>query len=312
MIDRKMWILRKKRAHVSLERLSEYLDGRFSSGEREMIERHLEACSECREELQSLKYTVTLLRQMPVASPRRSLTLEIAPSTVPVRWGARAPAWAYGAAASVAILLFALVLSADLSGSLARDVSAPDMSGSAVETPLQPTPIPGAGAVSGAPEAGAAAEVEREAAVAVPPADVGLAEAAAAPAPEAATSQENQERATAATEDEAPALAAAAPPPGPSPAQIEAEGGAVEAEAPAPAAAAAPIPTPATDELEPKTVPPPPAQTEDVLEASLPEATNEATATIWRVLEGVSGGIAFILVGGIAWRMRHLRRRTPS
>ncbi|MCE2462921.1 MAG: zf-HC2 domain-containing protein [Dehalococcoidia bacterium] len=128
-IDRTMWIFRKNRAHISLETLSEYIDGRLSSGEHEKVERHLEGCYGCSAELESLRSTVSLLRRTPMRNPRRVYTLAEAPPLPSMPWKARVPVWAYGTAASVVIALFALVLSADLSGSLAGDESglrAPD------------------------------------------------------------------------------------------------------------------------------------------------------------------------------------------
>ena len=128
-IDRTMWIFRKNRGHISPETLSEYIDGRLSSGERGKVERHLEGCSVCSAELESLRYTVSLLRRMPATSPRRVYTLTEATPLPSMPWRMRVPVWAYGTAASVVIALFVLVLSADLSGSLAGDgpgLRAPD------------------------------------------------------------------------------------------------------------------------------------------------------------------------------------------
>ena len=123
------------------------MDGRLSSGEREKVERHLEGCSRCSEELESLRYTVSLLRRMPVTSPRRTFTIAEVSPLPSTPWKARVPVWAYGAAASVVIALFALVLSADLSGSLAGEDSGPrvpDQQDAPIATaPLfGPTPAP--------------------------------------------------------------------------------------------------------------------------------------------------------------------------
>ena len=121
------------------------MDGRLSAGERERVERHVEGCSRCSEELGSLRDTVSLLRRMPMRSPRRIYTLGEAPSVASTPWRVRVPVWAYGAAASVAIALFALVLSADLSGSLAQDGSGPrvpDRQEAPVVTAQSPEPMP--------------------------------------------------------------------------------------------------------------------------------------------------------------------------
>ncbi|MBI2304923.1 MAG: zf-HC2 domain-containing protein [Chloroflexi bacterium] len=57
------------------DRLSEYMDGRLKEGERRRVEEHLAACPECRWELEELRATVGLLRQLPPLTPRRSFTL---------------------------------------------------------------------------------------------------------------------------------------------------------------------------------------------------------------------------------------------
>ena len=118
-----MWIFKKKKEHLDLETLSEHLDGRLPADDRRKVELHLEACSECKQEFEFLRSTVHLIRRVPEMSPRRSLTLDVAPFVEPAREGPRVPAWAYGAVASVAVLVFVAVLSADLGGLLEGDVS---------------------------------------------------------------------------------------------------------------------------------------------------------------------------------------------
>ena len=122
-MSRDMWIFRKKKEHLDLETLSEHLDGRLSADDSRRVELHLEACSECKQEFESLRSTVHLIRRVPEMSPRRSFTLDVAPSIEPAPEGPRVPAWAYGAVASVAVLAFVAVLSADLGGLLEGDVS---------------------------------------------------------------------------------------------------------------------------------------------------------------------------------------------
>ena len=129
-----MRIFRRRAGHVRLETLSEYLDGRLSDDERRRVERHLESCSRCASERASLEYTVGLVRRAPVLRPRRSFTLSEAPVAQKVPRPRAVPVWAYGAAASVAIVLFAVILSADLAGSLAQDVPVPESEGPAIET----------------------------------------------------------------------------------------------------------------------------------------------------------------------------------
>ncbi|HEY49492.1 MAG TPA: hypothetical protein G4O13_05545 [Dehalococcoidia bacterium] len=55
--------------------LSEYLDNRLEGEERGMVERHLETCGACSEELESLRMTVQLLREMPEVQVPRSFAL---------------------------------------------------------------------------------------------------------------------------------------------------------------------------------------------------------------------------------------------
>ena len=134
MVTRAMKIFRKRQEHVRLDTLSAHLDGMTSATEQEYVEHHLAGCDSCREELESLRQTVGLLRRVPVESPRRSFILAEAPwaPADPKPW--RMPAWGYVAATSAAALVFAVLLSADLTGSLAGDAAVPDPSGSAAQT----------------------------------------------------------------------------------------------------------------------------------------------------------------------------------
>ena len=140
-----MWIFKRNREHISLDVLSEHLDGRLSAADAGRVEYHLESCPRCREEYESLGYTVGLLRRVPGVSPRRVFTLGTTPSPAPAPalQGFRVPTWAYGTAASVAVLLFAVVLSADLTGSLSGETLTPDTSRQTAGAALQTTPPPG-------------------------------------------------------------------------------------------------------------------------------------------------------------------------
>ena len=99
--------------------LSEYVDQRLSREEVMQVERHLEICGTCAEEIESLRYAVGLLQRVTMRAPSRIFTIAEAPVTAPTPRRLMAPAWAYGAVASLAAILFAVVVSADLSGSLA-------------------------------------------------------------------------------------------------------------------------------------------------------------------------------------------------
>jgi len=56
-------------------RLSTYIDGRLEARERERVERHLAVCPPCREEVVSLRQTVSVLRELPPRPLPRSFAL---------------------------------------------------------------------------------------------------------------------------------------------------------------------------------------------------------------------------------------------
>ncbi|MCH8087743.1 MAG: zf-HC2 domain-containing protein [Chloroflexi bacterium] len=73
-----------KRGHLRyLDKLSEYLDDRLDAEERARIEGHLEGCDQCRQELESLRETIGLLRRVALVEPPRSFKLQEAPSPRP-------------------------------------------------------------------------------------------------------------------------------------------------------------------------------------------------------------------------------------
>ena len=118
-----MWLFKKRPKHISLESLSEFLDGGLSDADIRKIEDHLRACESCTVELDSLRDTVGLLRQTPVLPTARDFTFAQAPESAPEPHapvasvgfqGFRVPVWAYGAAASVAVVAFAVTLSIDV------------------------------------------------------------------------------------------------------------------------------------------------------------------------------------------------------
>ncbi len=96
------------------EMLSGYLDGELSRQEQAMVERHLARCSDCAQNLHTLRQTVAVLGQLPpVAVPR---SFAIRPVPVAPRPGLfqtrRAYVYLRGATALAAILL-AVVLAGD-------------------------------------------------------------------------------------------------------------------------------------------------------------------------------------------------------
>ena len=77
-----------ERRHSRLrELLSSYIDGEVTDAERARVEEHLATCDACREELESLRWTVSVLAEMPEVQTSRSFVF----STPPDR-DVRAPA----------------------------------------------------------------------------------------------------------------------------------------------------------------------------------------------------------------------------
>ncbi|MCI0478460.1 MAG: zf-HC2 domain-containing protein, partial [Anaerolineales bacterium] len=71
------------------ERLSEYLDGTLSPQERASVEAHLKASARARASLESLRWTVNLVKQSPAPALPRQFTLPVT-HRAPARG---APAW---------------------------------------------------------------------------------------------------------------------------------------------------------------------------------------------------------------------------
>jgi anti-sigma factor RsiW len=93
------------------DRLSEYLDGELSHGERQALEAHLGGCGECRALLEELRAVVVTARTLPALPPERDLWPAVAERTrdvvpFPSRTPRRLPEWTRLAAAAV---LFAAV-----------------------------------------------------------------------------------------------------------------------------------------------------------------------------------------------------------
>ena len=120
-----MWIFGRHK-HLAEEKLSDYVSGRLSPHQKGRLERSLDECVACRQELESLQMTSSLLRELPAHELPRSFVFAAAPagaSTVPAlgvsdtrSWTFRPPGWAYAGAASVVGLAVAVfVLSSDVS-----------------------------------------------------------------------------------------------------------------------------------------------------------------------------------------------------
>lgn len=119
--------LRKGEHQIVEELLSAYIDGQVSEAERARVERHLARCAHCAKSLESLRWTVGLLREVPALPVPRSFAVKVAPAVeraIPF-WQRD---WVYGslkAATALATILFILVLSGDLLTQLSFRAFAP-------------------------------------------------------------------------------------------------------------------------------------------------------------------------------------------
>ena len=95
------------------ERLSTYIDERLEPRERQEVERHLAGCTSCRDDLESLRGAVTLLRRMPQVPVPRSFRLTEAPVESGLPWMTRYAA-PFRYATAVAGLLFLGVILGDV------------------------------------------------------------------------------------------------------------------------------------------------------------------------------------------------------
>jgi len=98
----------KRSEHERVEELlSAYIDGELSIEEATLVEKHLRLCSACTHDLETLRQTVNLVRQLPVVSLPRSLT--ISHLVVPERPRAWGYVYLRGATALAAFLLIVLL-----------------------------------------------------------------------------------------------------------------------------------------------------------------------------------------------------------
>ena len=115
--------------HIKNDTLSEYLDGRIPGSALLRFEQDLAACQSCQDDMESLRSTITMLRELPEEAPRRSFVMTAPPPmharTPSSAFGLpnflRVPQWAYAGAASLAVIVFVALISADASGLLAPD-----------------------------------------------------------------------------------------------------------------------------------------------------------------------------------------------
>lgn len=95
------------------ERLSEYLDGTLSPQERAIVETHLATSERARASLESLRYTVQLLKQTPAPALPRQFTLPVT-SRAPVQGAPSWLTWSLRGVAVAATAAFVILLTATL------------------------------------------------------------------------------------------------------------------------------------------------------------------------------------------------------
>jgi hypothetical protein len=168
------WLFWKSNDHLKPSDISEYVDGRLSDEDTHEVEDHLKVCLVCREEVESLRITVALVRRLPQFEPRRSFVF-FAPPVAKAASTKRnkVPVWASGLVATACALAFAVLLSVDLSGVMLSRPESFDQqpaASPAVEegrpeyltpnVPPEPTPAPGIGLAP--PKVGAAEDDSSE------------------------------------------------------------------------------------------------------------------------------------------------------
>ena len=135
------------RKHARLRELvSSYIDDQVTASEHREVEEHLASCESCRLSLESMRFTVELLNDLPQIESRRDFTLTAAPEAVPVR---RFAGWATGLATSLAAMLLVALLLGDITGLLtqthqleqqAQSLSRPSTEASSFAAPAAPAP----------------------------------------------------------------------------------------------------------------------------------------------------------------------------
>ncbi|MFQ5340088.1 MAG: anti-sigma factor family protein [Anaerolineae bacterium] len=101
--------------HLDTELLSAYIDGEVTPDEATRVEQHLPTCRHCADELESLRWTVNLLREVPPIPVPRSFAVRLADlEPEPARrrrplpnWLLNGLQWATAATAALMMLLIA-------------------------------------------------------------------------------------------------------------------------------------------------------------------------------------------------------------
>jgi hypothetical protein len=96
--------------------LSEYVDNRLDSEDKNLVERHLETCEACSKELESLRMTVQLLHRVAEAPAPRSFTVIVPEPRRESAFGPASMRWLRPATAIVAVALVVLLMGDFLHG----------------------------------------------------------------------------------------------------------------------------------------------------------------------------------------------------
>ena len=288
-----MWTLTRRHRHLKPDTLAEYMDGRLGATARTRVDQQLASCGDCREELEELRATVSLLRQLPTEPVPHSFSMP-APPVEPISPRAsaplRVPQWVYAGAASAAVVVLAVLVSADATGLL--EPATPRVAGeTAVEADLataatdQTTPIQTAAQIPAV-----TVEAEREfslQAAAAPPRDV-----AAQAAPEAAMAAEAAQVPAAQVPTEA---ASDREMPSPMPAVDQTRDGEATEAPPPTSRTSAPLPLSAD------------LTTADPGPGLAPPEEPGGTAMVWRVLEAIAAALGLVFLGGLLLHRRSQR-----
>ena len=286
--------------------LSAYIDGEVSAADARRVEEQAAACSESRDEIESLRATVELVSALPDLELPRSFELTSLPEEEPrFSFGV----WAPRLATSVAGLLLVALVAADFAGTLIPSGGF-DEEATATQSDAPPPPA----AMAQAPEAPAAA-ARQEAAPAMA--------AQAAPTQALQLEQPDAENAT----PEAAQAASAPAAPASMARQSDAQESTPDAEAdtPAPAAksrvpaAAQPSPEPeaaaskeqAPEPSGPQGAPGVPGAPEDVAATQIwePTAEEDETGVTIRDLQ-IGAAVCFLALASVTvWLTRRRRRR---
>ena len=314
-----MLIFNRGHTHISQDDLSEYLDGRLSGTAAARIDRRLTECATCRQELDALRSTVSVLQQMPELTLPRSFVMPgPPPAPVAVRSPAplRMPQWVYSGTAATAALVFAILVSADATGLLAPELPAqPEVTAQALRVAPESSQQDDGGGAAGAIEMAApqapvvneAVSAEKGLSVAVTQeTEVAEADAVAPALRQAAVPPRTAPKVEAQEDASAPVAAMAA-------LEVMAEAAASSTPAEAAMAIAAVDESAATGSTPPPPVaalntaqrPPEPTTVAQDLPRGIPPPYNPINT--WRVLEGLAAvaAVGFLVI----WILRRRAER---